>query len=103
LSNPKKPRKPLQGWGYRIYEARTAMRKRTGGKMSQQELGDLVGVSDSMIGYYESETSKPDYETWVKIAEVLGTDPAWLYFGVRTMEDERIDIPAEVKRRKRKG
>ncbi|SJZ54645.1 helix-turn-helix domain-containing protein [Anaerorhabdus furcosa] len=43
-------------------------------KITQQELGELVGVSGKAISRYENETSQPDFEVLKKIAEVYGTD-----------------------------
>jgi transcriptional regulator with XRE-family HTH domain len=35
------------------------MLRKRGRKMSQAELGEAAGVSDAMIGFYESETNEP--------------------------------------------
>lgn len=74
-------KKKLAGWGARIYAARAAMREKTGAKMTQKDLGDLVGVSDAQIGYYESETNEPKWEMWVKLGKALREDPGLLAFG----------------------
>lgn len=39
--------------------------------LTQQELGDRLGVSQAMIGQYENGTRKPKLETLAKIADAL--------------------------------
>lgn len=74
--------KKKAGWGVRIFEARAAMRGKRGRKMTQQELGDAVGVSATQIGFYESETNEPNWATWRKLAKaLLIDDPGELAFG----------------------
>lgn len=74
--------KKKQGWGARILEARTAMLRKRGRKMTQGELGDAVGVSATQIGFYESETNEPSWDMWRKMAKaLLIADPGELAFG----------------------
>lgn len=73
--------KKKAGWGARIFEARAAMRAKRGRKMSQEDLGKIVGVSGSQIGFYESETNEPDWAMWRKLAAALNEDPGKLAFG----------------------
>jgi len=40
-------------------------------KITMKELGDLVGVSESMISYYEKGTRAPSFEILLKLGEVL--------------------------------
>lgn len=46
--------------------------------MTQKEFGDMLGVSATMIMYYEHETKKPSVEQLVFMADKLGTDPNYL-------------------------
>lgn len=58
------------------------MRAKRGQKMTQQQLGDAVGVSAQQIGFYESETNEPNWEMWRKLAKALQIDdPGELAFG----------------------
>lgn len=59
--------------GERIKRARKAA------GLTQQELGELLGVSGSMIGQYESNLRKPKHETLLKIAKALKVMPYELY------------------------
>lgn len=43
--------------------------------LTQQELGDLVGVSPSQISRYESGTARPRKTVMNKLAEALGVTP----------------------------
>ena len=45
-------------------------RKESG--LSQQELADLVKIHQSNVSRWEKDISRPDYETLIKLAEVLG-------------------------------
>lgn len=58
--------------GERIQKARKAK------KLSQRELGEMLGVSGSMVGQYENGLRKPKYETLVKIANCLDVTAHYL-------------------------
>ena len=47
-------------------------------KMSQQQLGDLLGVTKVSICGYENGTRTPTMETFLKIVEVLDITPDYL-------------------------
>lgn len=74
------PKRPAPGWGSRIAEARVVMRGKRGRPMTQNELGKAVGVSGSMVGFYESETYIPSGETWERMAEAMDVRDRWLVF-----------------------
>lgn len=40
--------------------------------LTMKELGEAVGVSESMIGMIETDNRKPSFEVMLKIAEELG-------------------------------
>ena len=44
--------------------------------ISQKELGEILGVSASMIGQYENDLRRPKFETVTKIADALHVNPA---------------------------
>ena len=46
--------------------------------MSQQELGDLIGVTKVSICGYEKETRDPNMETFIKLLDVLDVSPDYL-------------------------
>lgn len=48
-------------------------------KFTMQELADRVGVSRSMISYYESNKKKPSFDTVEKLANVLDVSTDYLY------------------------
>ena len=84
--------------GERIQKARKAK------KLSQRELGEMLGVSGSMIGQYENNLRKPKYETLVKIASQLDVSPHYLAkmtddprtWTARTVSDEEDDLGVAV-------
>ena len=45
-------------------------------KMTQKELADIVGVSESSISQYESGAKSPSFEVALKIAEALDCESA---------------------------
>ena len=47
-----------------------ALRKARG--LTQQELGELLGVSASAVGMYEQGRREPDLATLVKLADIFG-------------------------------
>ena len=67
-------------------------------KMTQKELADIVGVSESSISQYESGTKSPSFEVALKIAEALDCESADLVTerkGLITLIDEEgKKIPA---------
>lgn len=54
-------------------------RKKLG--LTQQELGERLGVSGAMIGQYESGTRNPKIDTAKRIADALNADVNWLLHG----------------------
>lgn len=56
--------------GEQIQKARKAQ------SLSQKDLGEMLGVSASMIGQYENNLRRPKLETLVKIADALQVNPA---------------------------
>lgn len=97
LDNPKKP---SAGWGARIFEARAAMKGKRGKPMTQRQLGDAIGVSDSQIGWYEQEVNVPSQEGWLAIAEATATNFDWLVYA-RGPRDGAFTIPYEPEARPR--
>ena len=61
------------GIGYRIKEARERL------KLTQTELGDIVGVTGSAITNYEKETSHPKEQIIYKLIEALKVDANYLF------------------------
>lgn len=79
------------------------MLRKRGRKMTQADLAELVELSDAQIGFYESETNEPSYETWVKLAQALRVTPGELMFGL-PIEEEPEPLGASRKpQRMRKG
>lgn len=58
--------------GKRIKELRTKK------KITQEELGKIVGVTTSMIGMYEIEARRPSFEVIEKIADYFGVTVDYL-------------------------
>lgn len=46
--------------------------------LSQRDLGEIVGVSGTLIGHYENGLRSPRGKTLEKLSEALGVDPDWL-------------------------
>lgn len=71
----------------RIKEAR----KKVG--LTQKELGARLGMSEAMIGQYETGYRRPKYSTLERIAEAVGLDAMWF---LEDREDQDVnDIIAE--------
>ena len=53
--------------------ARRLRQLRTSQKMTQQQLGDRIGVAKSVVSYYESGDRCPSYDVLIRIAKVFHT------------------------------
>ena len=90
----------LEGWGQRIYEARTAgWRRKTGRPMSQEALAEKVGVKYQTIGQYETESAWPGWSKWMAMAECLDVTVGWLIAGEHPVERGRDYEAPRVRRR----
>jgi len=50
-------------------------------KLSQADLGRLLGRGQTTVAGYEAGKAEPDLETILRIAQKLGFTPQWLAFG----------------------
>lgn len=50
-------------------------------KLTQGKLGDLVGVSDVTIGFWEKDVNEPKYENLETLAKMLDTSIEYLKYG----------------------
>jgi len=55
-------------------------------KLTQGKLGDLVGVSDVTVGYWERDVNEPQFQTLMAVAEVLDTSVNYLKYGIEGSE-----------------
>ena len=55
-----------------MFDGTLLRRRRLEKKMTQRALGDLVGLSASAVGMYESSRRLPDVDTLYRISAVLG-------------------------------
>ncbi|MGI3044091.1 helix-turn-helix domain-containing protein [Shewanella algae] len=58
---------------------------------SQEQLGDLVGVSFQSVQQWESGKTAPRTARLRKLATVLDTTPNWIQFGIGSSTSENID------------
>lgn len=70
-------------FGEKIYRLRTAR------NLSQEELGELLGVSRQSISKYENNSAVPDLDRVVKLAEIFGVSLDELVRGEKAAEDKR--------------
>lgn len=61
--------------------------------ITQEELGNIVGVTTSMIGMYETNARKPSYEVLLKIAEYFNVTTDYLLgkSDSKTPNDKLVD------------
>lgn len=62
---------------------------RTSQKLTQQQLGDRIGVAKSVVSYYESGDRYPSYDVLVKIARIFHTTTDYL---LDVAKDNVIDV-----------
>lgn len=71
-------------WRGRIKTAR-----RQAGKMTQEQLAEAIGKSQSSVASYESEGgNEPSLAEFMKIAEATAVSPVWLVFGEGAVANE---------------
>lgn len=56
----------------------TLMREKAG--ITQGELANRIGVTQSAIAYYESGKREPSVQVAIKIAQYFGVSVEWLFF-----------------------
>lgn len=71
------------GVGARIQEKRAKLDRKGGGKLRQEDLAKLVGVTKRTVGAWERDARVPHGEHLVKLAQALGTTPEWVLYGER--------------------
>jgi transcriptional regulator with XRE-family HTH domain len=64
--------------GEHIYQARLDFGAKRGRPLSQAELADILHVSQTTVGNWESDKKEPN------LATIGGTTPEWLAFGIET-------------------
>ena len=62
---------------------------RTAQKMTQQQLGERIGVAKSIVSYYESGDRYPSYDVLVRIAHVFHTTTDYL---LDIAKDNVVDV-----------
>lgn len=62
---------------------------RTSQKMTQQQLGERIGVAKSVVSYYESGDRYPSYDVLIKIARVFHTSTDYL---LDVAKENMIDV-----------
>ena len=62
---------------------------RTAQKMTQQQLGEHIGVAKSIVSYYESGDRYPSYDVLVRIAHVFHTTTDYL---LDIAKDNVVDV-----------
>lgn len=59
-----------------MYQANFVLKPyRISANLTQAELAKLIGVSSSTVSKYECNIIKPNFNVWIKIANVLNTHP----------------------------
>jgi transcriptional regulator with XRE-family HTH domain len=77
----------LMDWRERMKQGRLRANR-----MSQEQLGDIVGVSQSTIASYEKpDGNEPTLDQLRKIAEALSMTPEYLIFGIGNADDVSVD------------
>lgn len=75
--------------GKRLKEARMSAR------LSQLELGQRIGVTQSAIAHYERDKNEPDFTTIVALCKVLKIETSWL-FSDTDEQERKITIMGEL-------
>lgn len=72
--------------GSRIKQLRKAK------KLTQGKLGNLIGVSDVTIGYWERDVNEPLFENLIALAQILDTTTSYIRYGIEGTEPSVRDL-----------
>ena len=94
---PKIPSNQRPAWALRITKARAAR------KLSQAQLAEVLGLSQSAIGDYETGQNEPSLAVFNRLSHALRVSAQWLMFGTRGFSEsaapiEDDDPPDEARR-----
>ena len=59
--------------------------------LTQDKLGELISVDQSMVGHYERGKGKPRLSTLYLLVRVLGLDVNELFYGESEKSNEQLD------------
>lgn len=76
----------METLGFRIKKLRKEK------KLTQGKLGNLVGVSDVTIGFWEKDVNEPKYENLESLAQILDTTIEFLKYGRHEMSESVKDF-----------
>jgi len=82
----------LQGFGQRLKAIRTSK------SLTQQELGELVGVSQRVVAYYEADDAQPPGALLVELATALDVSADEL-LGIEPLKEKLPPKTARIRRR----
>ncbi len=82
----------LQGFGQRLKAIRTSK------ALTQQELGELVGVSQRVVAYYEADDAQPPGALLVELAHALDVSADEL-LGIEPLKEKLPPKTARIRRR----
>lgn len=77
---------------------RTRLRERRKLKgITQEQLGELLGVGQSVVTMWETGRRYPEGEdTFERMASVLGCNPAWLRYGAGAEDRAAADVAEKI-------
>lgn len=61
-------------------------------KMTQGQLGKLVGVSDVTVSYWEKDVNEPIHENLATIAQILDSNESYIKFGIENSDSISLDM-----------
>lgn len=80
----------IPGIRFRLALARERLRSKRGGrKVTQSEIAAAVGVSDGLVGHWETGVQVPDLAMIERLARVLEVSEAWLFPGTGPIGPQR--------------
>lgn len=74
----------IKGMGDRLWRLRSSM------NMSQKDLGQLVGVSPSSIGGYESGDRVPSLEVLISLSRIFHVSTDYILLGTKSDEGKLV-------------
>lgn len=73
--------------GQRIFLIRSSLLRKNGDKISQEQFGEMIGVSQSVVGAWERDERSPGKDSLANIYKRTGYRREWILFGTGHPKD----------------
>jgi transcriptional regulator with XRE-family HTH domain len=94
------PPSDRQAFGARVLQARLEMAARLRRTVTQEEIGEAMGVTGAAVSAWEAGLAMPPAAKIPRLAAILGVRAGWLAWGEEPMRYGQPEEPPDVKLRR---